>query len=75
MLTLEQGITKLDGYLASGKVTTKQLMDLAALVSLDTAPGFTQGSVTVLYSGTINGVSSDKYIGKMIEQGADTRPT
>lgn len=48
-------------------------MDLAGRVSLDTASGYTQGSVTLLYSGRINDVPSDKYIGKMIADGADIR--
>lgn len=58
MLTLDQAFIKLDELIASGQATTKQLMDLAAQVSLDTAPGYTQGSATLLYSGSINGVSS-----------------
>ncbi len=58
MLTLAQALIKLEELKASGQVTTKQLMDLAAQVSLDTAPGYTQGSATLLYSGSINGVSS-----------------
>ncbi|MDP2974721.1 MAG: hypothetical protein Q8N45_00780, partial [Anaerolineales bacterium] len=73
MLTLAQALTKLDELKDSGKVTTTKLMDLAAQVSLDTAPGFTQGSVTLLYSGTINGVSSTDYIKDMIAQNADIR--
>ena len=73
MLTKDQALDELAKLQATGKVTTKKLMELAAQVSLDTAPGFTQGSVTVLYSGTINGVSSTEYIGDMIKQNADIR--
>lgn len=73
MLTLAQALDDLNDLKTTGTATTTKLMELAARVSLDTAPGFTQGSVTLLYSGTVNGVSSEKYIGKMIEQGADIR--
>ncbi len=73
MLTLAQALTKLDELKASGKVTTTKLMELASQVSLDTAPTYTQGSVTLLYSGTINGVSSTDYIKDMIAQNADIR--
>lgn len=73
MLTKDQALDELAKLQATGNVTTKKLMELAAQVSLDAAPGFTQGSVTVLYSGTINGVSSTEYIGDMIKQNADIR--
>jgi hypothetical protein len=73
MLTKDQALDELAKLQATGKVTTKKLMELAAQVSLDATPGFTQGSVTVLYSGTINGVSSTDYIGEMIRQNADIR--
>lgn len=73
MLTLAQALIALDDLKDTGRVSITSLMELAAQVSLDTAPTFTQGSVTLLYSGTINGVSSTDYIGKMIEQGADIR--
>lgn len=73
MLTFDQALTELSKLTASGPATTQQLMDLAAKVSLDTAPGYTQGSVTLLYSGEINGVNSTDYIGKMIKQQADIR--
>jgi len=53
MLTLDQAFAELSKLTASGKATTKQLMDLAAQVSLNTASGYTQGSVTLLYSGEI----------------------
>jgi hypothetical protein len=62
MLTLNQAFDELAKLTASGKAITKQLMDLAAQVSLDTAPGYSQGSVTLLYSGQVNGVSSDRYV-------------
>jgi hypothetical protein len=73
MLTLTQAFDELAKLTASGKATTKQLMDLAVQLSLDTAPGYSQGSVTLLYSGQVNGVSSDKYVGRMIADGADIR--
>ena len=73
MLTLDQAFTELAKLTASGKATTQQLMDLAAKVTLDTASGYSQGSVTLLYSGEINGVRSSKYIADMIDEAADIR--
>lgn len=66
MLNKDQALDELAKLQATGKVTIKKLMELAAQVSLDTAPGFTQGSVTLLYSGTINGVSSTDYVRKRL---------
>jgi hypothetical protein len=74
MLTLDQALVELGKLTASGNAyTTKQLMDLAAQVSLDAAPGYTQGSVTLLYSGQINGVESIDYISRMIDDVPDIR--
>jgi hypothetical protein len=74
MLTKDQALDELAKLTAPGKTyTTEQLMKLVERVSLDAAPGYTQGSVTVLYSGDINGVSSTDYIGKMIDQKENIR--
>ena len=74
MLTLAQAFDELAAITATGKTyTTKQLMDLVGRVSLDAAPGYTQGKVTVLYSGQINGVSSTDYIKAMVKNGEDIR--
>ncbi|MFZ5557165.1 MAG: VCBS domain-containing protein [Pseudomonadota bacterium] len=74
MLTLDQALDELAKLTAPGNTyTTKQLMDLAAQVSLDAAPNYTQGSVTLLYSGQINGVDSNDYIRRMIDDDADIR--
>jgi trimeric autotransporter adhesin len=74
MLTLDQALTKLAEITAPGKTyTTKQLMDLAAQVTLDSLSDKPQGSVTLLYSGQINGVSSDRYVSEMMKNGADIR--
>jgi Ca2+-binding RTX toxin-like protein len=72
MLTLAQALDELAALTAPGKnYTTWQLKELVARVSLDAAPGYSQGTVTLLYSGGINGVKSEDYIGKMIESHAD----
>jgi RTX calcium-binding nonapeptide repeat (4 copies) len=74
MLTLDQALAQLSTLTAPGKTyTTQQLTDLVKLVSLDAAAGFSQGNVTLLYSGSINGVSSTQYIGQLIKDGADIR--
>lgn len=73
MLTLDEALAELSKLLPSGNFTTKQLMDLAAEVSLDAASGYTQGSVTLLNSGQINGVNSEKYIEQIVADGADIR--
>ena len=73
MLSLDQAFTELAKLTASPKFTTQQLIDLASKVSLETAPTYTQGSVTLLYSGDINGIKSDKYIDQLIRNGEDIR--
>lgn len=73
MLTVDQALVELNNLKVSGNASTSELAKLAARVSVDAAPGAVQGTVTLLYSGSINGVSSTKYIEKMIEQGADIR--
>jgi trimeric autotransporter adhesin len=74
MLTLQQAFDQLALLTAPGKkYTAQQLSNLVAQVSLETAPGFTQGSVTLLYSGSINGVSSTTYVEKMISNGENIR--
>jgi RTX calcium-binding nonapeptide repeat (4 copies) len=73
MLTTEQALIKLEELLATGTATPDQLKALVSQVSLGTATGRSQGSVTVLYSGTVNGVSSEEYIKKLIKDGADIR--
>jgi hypothetical protein len=74
MLTLDQALIQLAEMTAPGKTyTTQQLSALAAQVVLDALPDKPQGSVTLLYSGQINGVSSDKYVAEMVSKNADIR--
>lgn len=74
MMTLKEALSALAELTKPGATyTTKQLMELAAQVTLDTAPDIKQGSVTLLYSGKINGVESTDYIKRMIADGADIR--
>jgi len=74
MMTLKEALSALAELTKPGATyTTKQLMELTAQVTLDTAPDIKQGSVTLLYSGKINGVESTDYIKRMIADGADIR--
>ena len=51
-----KAIVKLTKLTSSGKYTVQDLIALGSQVSVDVANGMTQGSVTLLYSGTVNGV-------------------
>lgn len=73
ILSYDEAIAELEKLTSSGKYTVKDLMALGSQVSVETAQGMTQGSVTLLYSGPVEGVSSGKIIEGMIEQDADIR--
>lgn len=55
MLDLDQAFVQLAQITADASYTETQLRNLVEQVSLDTAPYKSQGSVTLLYSGKING--------------------
>lgn len=74
MLTSEQAREELKALVNSGKkYTTDQLEALASRVSIDTAANKTQGSVTLLYSGKVDGVSSSQVIDAMLANAEDIR--
>lgn len=73
ILSYEEAIAELDKLTSSGKYTVKDLMALGGRVSVETAQNLTQGSVTLLYSGEIEGVRSGKIIDAMIEREANIR--
>lgn len=72
-LTYGEAMAELAKLTSSGKCTLKDLMALGSRVSVDAANGMAQGSVTLLYSGTVNGVGSGSLIDDMMKQGADVR--
>lgn len=73
ILTYDEAIVELTKLTSSGKYTVTDLINLGSRVSVDVAQGMTQGSVTLLYSGTVNGVGSGTLIDDMMKQGADIR--
>jgi len=73
ILSYDEAIAELAKLTNSGKYTVKDLVALGSRVSVATATDEVQGSVTLLYSGTVNGVGSGELIGDMMKQGADIR--
>lgn len=73
MLTYDDAIASLNALKESGNLNLQKLRELADQVSIDARPGYTQGSVTLLYSGPINGVDSVEYIDLMMQSREDIR--
>jgi Ca2+-binding RTX toxin-like protein len=67
MLTLDEALQQLS-VLRKGAYSVDDLMKLADQVTLDTAPGKTQGATTLLYSGQINGASSADIVSELIKK-------
>lgn len=73
ILSYDDAIAELAKLTNSGKYTVKDLMALGGRVSVEAARDMTQGSITLLYSGTVEGAKSSDIIEAMIEQKADIR--
>lgn len=73
ILTYDEAIAELAKLTSSGNYTVRDLMALGSRVTVATASNMTQGSVTLFYSGPVNGVGSGTLIDNMMQKGADIR--
>lgn len=71
ILTYDEAIVELAKLTSSGNYSVHDLMALGSRVSVATASGMTQGSVTLLYSGPVNGVGSGTLVDAMMKQDAN----
>ncbi len=71
IITYEEAISELKELTSSGKYELSDLMALGSRVSVATAEGKSQGSITLLYSGKMGDVSTTTIIGEIIKKGED----
>src|SRR4051812_40771313 len=71
-ISYADGLAELMQLISSGaRFTASEVYAIAAKVTTDVMPGMTQGSITLLYSGPVDGVSSSNVIKAMMDQGLD----
>lgn len=71
IITYDEAISELKQLTSSGKYELSDLMALGSRVSVATAEGKSQGSITLLYSGKMGDVSTTTIISEIIKKGED----